>query len=113
VKRWTCLEVDCGFSVTAADDDALVEAANAHVGEAHGALQDGRRVAVEFTGKLMPFKGKQYRMTVVRDISDRKEAEARIQYLAHHDTLKGLTNRALLVDRPEFIPAPARARGGR
>lgn len=39
MKRWTCLEVDCGFSVTAADDDALVEAANAHVGEAHGSYE--------------------------------------------------------------------------
>jgi diguanylate cyclase (GGDEF)-like protein/PAS domain S-box-containing protein len=36
---------------------------------------------------------------VIRDITDRKEAEARIDYLAHHDTLTGLPNRALLADR--------------
>jgi len=72
--------------------------------------RDGRRVAVEFTGKLMPFKGKQYRMTVVRDVSDRKEAEARIHFLAHHDVLTGLPNRALLMDRLEFILASARRR---
>ncbi|HWS14078.1 MAG TPA: EAL domain-containing protein [Rhodocyclaceae bacterium] len=33
------------------------------------------------------------------DISDRKAAEARIEYLAHYDPLTGLANRALLGDR--------------
>ena len=68
---------------------------------------------MEFTGKVMPFKGKHYRMTVIRDIRDRKEAEARIQFLAHHDTLTGLPNRALLMDRLEFILASARRRNAK
>ncbi|MDH5263231.1 MAG: EAL domain-containing protein [Betaproteobacteria bacterium] len=72
--------------------------------------KDGSRIAVEMTGKVMPYKGKNYRMTAIRDIRDRKEAEARIQYLAHHDTLTGLPNRALLMDRLEFILASARRR---
>jgi diguanylate cyclase (GGDEF)-like protein/PAS domain S-box-containing protein len=72
--------------------------------------KDGRRVPVEYTGKMMPFKGKSLRMTVVRDISDRKAAEARIQFLAHHDVLTGLPNRTLLMDRLEFILASARRR---
>ena len=72
--------------------------------------KDGRRIPVEYTGKVMPFKGKEYRMTVVRDISDRKEAEARIHFLAHHDVLTGLPNRTLLMDRLEFILASARRR---
>jgi diguanylate cyclase (GGDEF)-like protein/PAS domain S-box-containing protein len=33
------------------------------------------------------------------DITDRKAAEARIEYLAHHDALTGLPNRVLLRDR--------------
>jgi diguanylate cyclase (GGDEF)-like protein/PAS domain S-box-containing protein len=73
--------------------------------------KDGRRIPVEFAGRVMPFKGKNYRMSVVRDIRQRKEAEARIQFLAHHDTLTGLPNRALLMDRLEFILASARRHG--
>ena len=75
--------------------------------------KDGTRVAVEMTGKVMPYKGRPYRMTVIRDIRDRKEAEARIQFLAHHDTLTGLPNRVLLMDRLEFILASARRREAR
>jgi diguanylate cyclase (GGDEF)-like protein/PAS domain S-box-containing protein len=73
--------------------------------------KDGTRIPVEFVGRVMPYKGKNYRMSVIRDIRDRKEAEARIQFLAHHDTLTGLPNRALLLDRLEFILAAARRHG--
>lgn len=36
---------------------------------------------------------------VIADISHRKEAEEKIQFIAHHDHLTGLANRALLVER--------------
>ncbi len=72
--------------------------------------KDGHRIPVELVGKEMPFKGQHYRMTVVRDISDRKSAEERIQFLAHHDTLTGLPNRVMLMDRLEVMLASARRR---
>ncbi len=45
---------------------------------------------------------------IVEDISDRKMAEERIQYLAYYDALTGLPNRTLLQDR--LSNAMARAR---
>jgi diguanylate cyclase (GGDEF)-like protein/PAS domain S-box-containing protein len=44
---------------------------------------------------------------VARDISQRKEAQARIQHLAHYDSLTGLPNRTLLADRMRMAIAQA------
>jgi len=73
--------------------------------------KDGTRIPVEFEGRVMPFQGKVHRLSVVRDIRRRKDTQARIDFLAHHDLLTGLPNRALLLDRLEFILATARRRG--
>ena len=40
--------------------------------------------------------GKPHLLATVRDITDRKLAEKRIQYLAYYDALTGLPNRTLL-----------------
>jgi diguanylate cyclase (GGDEF)-like protein/PAS domain S-box-containing protein len=60
---------------------------------------DGTTLPVEFIGKEFAYQGKTQRMTVVRDLSSRKLSEARIHFLAHHDPLTLLPNRALLMDR--------------
>ena len=69
---------------------------------------DGSRFAAEVVGKDIVSGDKTVRMTAIRDISDRKQAEARIQFLAHHDTLTHLPNRALLMDRLQVLLASAR-----
>ncbi len=48
-------------------------------------------------------------VAVVRDVSERKEAEARIAHMAHHDALTALPNRVLLRERLQ----EALARAGR
>ncbi len=53
-------------------------------------------------GELIGFQG------VDRDVTERVQAEARIEYLAHHDALTGLPNRVLLRDRFEHALAQAR-----
>ncbi len=50
-------------------------------------------------GLLMGFQG------VDRDITERRQAEERIEFLAHHDVLTGLPNRVLLRDRFEHAVA--------
>jgi diguanylate cyclase (GGDEF)-like protein/PAS domain S-box-containing protein len=45
---------------------------------------------------------------VCQDITERRNAERRIQYLAHHDNLTGLPNRALFNDRLDNALARAR-----
>jgi diguanylate cyclase (GGDEF)-like protein/PAS domain S-box-containing protein len=69
---------------------------------------DGSRFTAELNGKDVEFDGKTVRMTAVRDISERKQAEARIQFLAHHDTLTHLPNRALIMDRLQMVLSTAR-----
>ena len=73
--------------------------------------KDGTRIPVEFEGRIMPFNGKMHRLSVVRDIRRRKASQARIDFLAHHDPLTSLPNRALLRDRLEFVLSSARRRG--
>ena len=53
-------------------------------------------------------EGVTYLDGVISDITERKEAENKINYLAHYDTLTGLPNRSLLRDRMDQAIAKAR-----
>jgi diguanylate cyclase (GGDEF)-like protein/PAS domain S-box-containing protein len=56
----------------------------------------------------LTLSGRPRLLATVRDITDRKVAEKRIQYLALHDALTGLPNRTLLQDRLAKALAAAR-----
>jgi diguanylate cyclase (GGDEF)-like protein/PAS domain S-box-containing protein len=52
-------------------------------------------------------------ISIATDITARKNAEQRIEFLAHHDPLTKLPNRALFRDHMELALARARRQGGR
>ncbi|MBI5166059.1 MAG: diguanylate cyclase, partial [Magnetospirillum sp.] len=81
--------------------------------EGAGRRADDRAFPVEVS--ITEFRhGRQRLFTaILRDISERKEHEAHIRRLAHHDSLTGLPNRNLLDDRITHAAARVRRHGGR
>jgi len=62
-------------------------------------LRGTRRWIESHAVPLAAENGKPLFLSISRDITERKQAEERLSYLAHHDVLTGLPNRALLDDR--------------
>jgi diguanylate cyclase (GGDEF)-like protein/PAS domain S-box-containing protein len=52
-----------------------------------------------------------YLIAVIEDITDQKTTEQRIAFMAHHDALTGLANRAALAEKIEDAAARQRRRG--
>jgi diguanylate cyclase (GGDEF)-like protein/PAS domain S-box-containing protein len=71
---------------------------------------DGREVFIEATAS--PVRNEAGELValieIARDVTDRKQAEKRVEYLAFHDPLTGLANRALLEDRLALALAASR-----
>ena len=74
---------------------------------------DGTAVDVEVTGVPFMLGGKRAVHVISRDITERKQVQARIEHLAYHDPLTQLPNRSLLLDRLQQALARCRRRGSR
>jgi len=73
--------------------------------------KSGAHIPVEFIVRSMMFGGELQRMTIIRDLRDRLEAQARIHHLAHHDALTGLPNRMAFMEHLQRCCAQALAHG--
>lgn len=65
--------------------------------------KNGSRIPVQFAPRNLQWDGKTIRMSVVRDMTERMADAARIHFLAMHDSLTGLANRAQLNERLELL----------
>jgi PAS domain S-box-containing protein len=74
--------------------------------------RDGHRIPVEFIVRTMQFGGERLRMTIVRDMREWLDAQARIRHLAEHDVLTGLPNRSAFIERLQQRLAAATASAG-
>src|SRR5262249_29029753 len=60
---------------------------------------DGSEIEVLTWARRMAFGGREAVLVAIVDVTERKQAEARIAYMAHHDALTGLPNRVLFHER--------------
>lgn len=70
--------------------------------------KNGEQFAMELSASEMVLAGQRYFVGIVRDITERKQAEAKIAHLAHYDYLTDLPNRALFLEGLERCLAMAK-----
>jgi diguanylate cyclase (GGDEF)-like protein/PAS domain S-box-containing protein len=76
--------------------------------ELEACQKNGHEVSVELSLSAFHLKNGWHTVGIIRDITERKLAEVKIQQMAYHDTLTGLPNRKLFSDRLYIALAQAR-----
>jgi len=82
-------------------DQSVMRTGRTQTSEEHVTLPDGREALFQSTkGPLLDRTGRASGIFgISRDVTERKQAEERIEHLAHYDVLTGLPNRAHLDER--------------
>ncbi|NVN92649.1 MAG: EAL domain-containing protein [Desulfuromonadales bacterium] len=69
------------------------------LGEQKFLTKDGKTVAVELNANLISYADQRVLCMVIRDISEREKLEGELMHMANYDSLTGLPNRSLFLDR--------------
>jgi diguanylate cyclase (GGDEF)-like protein/PAS domain S-box-containing protein len=77
-----------------------------------GLRKNGAHFPLEITINAVPLSGQTLFVGVMRDITERKEMEEKLARLAQYDTLTGLPNRVLFMDRLDTALLRARRSNG-
>lgn len=88
-----------------------IDDATRHQFETRYRCKNGTLIDVEVSGLSMLLEGQKVLFNSSRDITARKKAEAQTQYLAYHDPLTKLPNRALFLDHLSQSLASAQRTG--
>jgi len=102
-------DADCGFAQSLADD--IIDSDTGRVVKISLRSLQGKSVPVEAAMSRIDTESGQLLLCMARDISDREDADQRIQHMAYHDTLTNLPNRTLLTERVDRALVRARRTG--
>ncbi len=90
-----------------------VKEGNLTAQELVGVRQDGSRFALEIALSTIELEGEPCTQIVATDISKRKAAESKLQYMSQHDPLTGLFNRHhFLQEVAKAVDAAKKGKGG-
>lgn len=93
--------------------DALIGDSAERAREATGRRANGDTFPLEFTANKMTVYDETRYVVLLRDVTEHRAQQELLEYLALHDTLTGLPNRALLMDRIDQAVARARRENSR
>jgi diguanylate cyclase (GGDEF)-like protein/PAS domain S-box-containing protein len=81
--------------------------------EVEGRRKNGQTFPLEISVNEVHINSRRLFTGVLRDITDRKQTEERLKYLAHYDSLTGLPNRVMFLDRlnQTLVRSPWNKRG--
>lgn len=103
---------DAAFAESGEDAYAQLDAGQSYSFAELMARVDGSTFWGELAGRCVdPAKPELGSIWIISDVTERKQAEARAEYLSYHDALTGLPNQALLKDRMQQAMAFAHTSG--